>query len=70
MAEAGGIEAVATLMAFGRDLLPATANLVEVDPDAPLDHVREPRAAVVDAAISNSFGFGGHNAALVLTRAQ
>ncbi len=65
---AGGIEAVATLMAFARDLLPATLNLDDPDPEAPFDHVLEPRAAVVRAALSNSFGFGGHNACLVFTR--
>jgi 3-oxoacyl-[acyl-carrier-protein] synthase II len=65
---AGGLEAVATLMAFARDLLPATLNLDDPDPEAPFDHVLEPRAARVDAAISNSFGFGGHNACLVFTR--
>jgi len=65
---AGGLEAVATLMAFARDVLPATLNLDDPDPEAPFDHVLEPRAARIDAAISNSFGFGGHNACLVFTR--
>jgi 3-oxoacyl-[acyl-carrier-protein] synthase II len=65
---AGGVEAVATLMAFARDTLPATLNLEDPDPESPLDHVREPRAARVQVAVSNSFGFGGHNACLVLTR--
>lgn len=65
---AGGVEAVATLMAFARDMLPATLNLRDPDPEAPFDHVREPRAARVGAAVSNSFGFGGHNACLVMTR--
>jgi 3-oxoacyl-[acyl-carrier-protein] synthase II len=65
---AGAIEAVATLMAFTRDLLPATLNLEDPDPEAPFDHVLSPRAARVDAAISNSFGFGGHNASVVLVR--
>jgi 3-oxoacyl-[acyl-carrier-protein] synthase II len=65
---AGGIEAVATLMAFSRGLLPATLNLEEPDPEARLDHVRRPREARVDAALSNSFGFGGHNACLAFVR--
>ncbi len=65
---AGGVEAVATLMAFARDTLPATLNLDDPDPEAPFDHVLEPRSARVDAAVSNSFGFGGHNACLVFTR--
>ena len=67
---AGGIEAVATLMAFGRDMLPPTLNLEDPEPEAPFDHVLTPRAAHVTAAISNSFGFGGHNACLVFTRHQ
>lgn len=65
---AGGIEAVATLLAFARDLLPATLNLEDPDPDAPFDHVLAPRSARVDAAISNSFGFGGHNTCLAFVR--
>jgi 3-oxoacyl-[acyl-carrier-protein] synthase II len=65
---AGGVEAVATLMAFARNTLPATLNLDEPDPEAPFDHVLTPREAHVDVAVSNSFGFGGHNACLVLTR--
>lgn len=65
---AGGVEAVATLMAFARDTLPATLNLDDPDPEAPFDHVLEPRSARVHAAVSNSFGFGGHNACLVFTR--
>ncbi|WP_217921290.1 beta-ketoacyl-[acyl-carrier-protein] synthase family protein [Miltoncostaea oceani] len=65
---AGGVEAVATLMAFARDLLPATLNLRDPDPEAPFDHVLEPRAVQVAHAASNSFGFGGHNACLVLSR--
>ena len=65
---AGGVEAVATLMAFTRDLIPATLNLGDPDPEAPFDHVLTPRPARVNAAISNSFGFGGHNACLAFIR--
>ena len=64
----GGMEAVATLMAFARDTLPATLNLTDPDPESPFDHVLAPRAARVAAAASNSFGFGGHNACLIFTR--
>jgi len=66
---AGGIEAIATLMPLVRGVLPATANLDEPEPEPRLDHVRETRPANIQAAISNSFGFGGHNAAIVLLRA-
>ncbi|MGE0248926.1 MAG: beta-ketoacyl synthase [Thermoleophilia bacterium] len=63
---AGGIEAVATLMAFTRDLLPPTLNLE--DPEAELDHIITARPARIDVALSDSFGFGGHNACLVFAR--
>ena len=66
---AGGIEAVAALLPIVRGLLPATANLTDPEPEPPLDHVRATRAAEVEAAVSNSFGFGGHNAAVVFVRA-
>jgi 3-oxoacyl-[acyl-carrier-protein] synthase II len=65
---AGGMEAVASLLAFSRDILPPTLNLEDPEPEAPFDHVLEPRAVAVNAALSNSFGFGGHNACLVFTR--
>jgi 3-oxoacyl-[acyl-carrier-protein] synthase II len=66
---AGGIEAVASLMPLVRGQLPPTINLDEVDEDAGLDHVRELREAHPEAVLSNSFGFGGHNAALILRSA-
>jgi 3-oxoacyl-[acyl-carrier-protein] synthase II len=66
---AGGIEAGITALAVSRGVLPPTTNYETPDPDCDLDyvpnHAREQR---VDAAMSNSFGFGGTNAALVLTR--
>jgi 3-oxoacyl-[acyl-carrier-protein] synthase II len=65
---AGGIEAIATLLPLVRDLVPGTANLDDPEPDPPLDYVRVTRSLRTDAAISNSFGFGGHNAAVVLLR--
>jgi 3-oxoacyl-[acyl-carrier-protein] synthase II len=65
---AGGLEAVAALMAFSRGVLPATLNLDEPDPEAPFDHVLTPRPARVDAIVSNSFGFGGHNVCLAFVR--
>ena len=66
---AGGIEAAITALAIARGVLPPTTNYETPDPDCDLDyvpnHAREQR---VDAAMSNSFGFGGTNAALILTR--
>ncbi len=66
---AGGIEAGITALALARGVLPPTTNYENPDPDCDLDYVpnfaREQR---VDHAMSNSFGFGGTNAALVLSR--
>jgi len=63
---AGGIEAVVTALALAHQVLPATLNLDHPDPDPVLAHVRTPRPAAFEIAISNSFGFGGHNACLVM----
>jgi 3-oxoacyl-(acyl-carrier-protein) synthase len=71
MGASGALEAVATVLALGQGRLPPTANLAEVDPDLPaLDYVTATRPAVVEAALSNSFAFGGNNAVLVLGRAH
>ena len=64
----GAIEAAITAMALDRGILPGTCNLDELDPAIELDVLREARQARVEAAVSNSFGFGGMNAALVLAR--
>ena len=64
---AGAVEAAVTAMAITSGILPPTLNLENVDPACELDHVHgKPRFAAVSAAISNSFGFGGHNITLVL----
>ncbi len=65
---AGAIEAVACLMALVRGVIPAGANLDDPEPEPALDLVRQPRSEPVEVAISNSFGFGGHNACIVLRR--
>ena len=65
---AGAAEAVATVMALRDGVIPATASTTKVDVDLDVV-VDEPRTIAVDAAMSNSLGFGGHNAVLVLTRA-
>ena len=62
---AGAVEAVATVTALCTGLLPATRNLDDPDPACDLDHIRTTRAARLDAALSNSFAFGGHNVSLV-----
>jgi 3-oxoacyl-(acyl-carrier-protein) synthase len=69
MAASGAIELAACLLAFERDLLPATANHRDRDPECDLDVIGEvPRAARANTVLSNSFGFGGQNASIVLGR--
>lgn len=66
---AGAVEAVATILAVHHGVLPPTANYQEADPDCDLDYVIEgPRETRVEAAMSNSFAFGGLNAVLVFRR--
>jgi len=66
---AGGIEAGITALAIARGVLPPTTNYETPDPDCDLDYVpNQPREQRVDHAMSNSFGFGGTNAALVMSR--
>lgn len=67
---AGAVEAIFTLLSLQRGLIPPTINLEEVDPDcAGLDYVTlQARAVAIRHALSNSFGFGGTNAALVFKR--
>jgi 3-oxoacyl-[acyl-carrier-protein] synthase II len=66
---AGAIEAIATAKALETGILPPTMNLENQDPQCDLDLVpNAPREQQVDVALSNSFGFGGHNATLVLKR--
>ncbi len=65
----GGIEAVATVMAIASDKIPPTINLENPDPECDLDYVpNHSRALQVDVALSNSFGFGGHNVTLVFKK--
>ena len=69
MAAAGSLEAIATVLALERGLVPPTANLATPDPDVPFDCVpRAARAAGLTCAISNSFGFGGQNVTLLFRR--
>jgi 3-oxoacyl-[acyl-carrier-protein] synthase II len=66
---AGGIESVFSVLALHRNVLPPTINYVNPDPDCDLDYVpNEPREARVEYVLSNSFGFGGTNAALLFKR--
>jgi len=66
---AAGVEAVIACLALERGVVPPTWNLTEPDPDLDLDYVpNAPREHSMRHVMSNSFGFGGHNAALVLSR--
>jgi 3-oxoacyl-[acyl-carrier-protein] synthase II len=66
---AGGVEAIATVMALNEGILPPTINLDNPDPECDLDYIPNvARRVQVETAISNSFGFGGHNAVLAFKR--
>jgi 3-oxoacyl-[acyl-carrier-protein] synthase II len=65
----GGIEAVATVMAAATDKIPPTINLENPDSACDLDYVpKHSRTQQVDIALSNSFGFGGHNVTLAFKK--
>jgi 3-oxoacyl-[acyl-carrier-protein] synthase II len=66
---AGAVEAVFTVLAVERGVLPPTINYEQEDPECDLDYVpNEARETEIDVGVSNSFGFGGHNACLVVRR--
>ena len=66
---AGGIECVATALTVANDMMPPTINYDTPDSDLDLDYVPiQARAKVVRVALSNSFGFGGHNATLLVKK--
>ena len=63
----GGIEGVLSTVAIESDVVPATINLTTPDPDCDLDYTPNvPRERSIKVAMSNSFGFGGHNASVVM----
>jgi 3-oxoacyl-[acyl-carrier-protein] synthase II len=66
---AGGLEAVFTMMAMDKGVVPPTINYEEPDPECDLDYVpNTPRDARVNCALSNNFGFGGTNATLLFKK--
>jgi 3-oxoacyl-[acyl-carrier-protein] synthase II len=66
---AGAVEAVFTIMAIIEGVVPPTINYENEDPECDLDYIpNEARKADVRVAVSNSFGFGGHNASIVVRR--
>ena len=65
----GGVEAVFTCLSISRNLMPPTINLHSPDPECDLDYVpNKCRDRKIDHAMSNSFGFGGHNASLLFRK--
>jgi len=67
---AGALEAIATILALHHGILPPTANFNERDPECDLDYIpNQPRALRVEAALSNSFAFGGLNAVVAFRAA-
>ena len=65
----GGVEAIFTSLSIYRNLMPPTINLDSPDPECDLDYVpKRARDRKIDYAMSNSFGFGGHNASLLFKK--
>ncbi|MFJ8244439.1 beta-ketoacyl-ACP synthase II [Peribacillus asahii] len=68
---AGGIEAIFTVQAIQEGIIPPTIHIETQDPECDLDYVpNEARKADIQAAISNSLGFGGHNATILFKKYQ
>ncbi len=66
---AGGIEAIATIMSVNKDIIPPTINLDNADPECDLNYsAKMATSKTINAAISNTFGFGGHNASLLFRK--
>lgn len=66
---AGGIEGIISAWAVRDNFLPPTINLENPDPECDLDYVaNKGRESVINYAVSNSLGFGGHNASIVLKK--
>lgn len=68
---AGGVEAIATILAVYHDIIPPTINLTNPDPDCDLNYSpNKSTNRTVNFAISNTFGFGGHNASLLFKKVE
>ncbi len=66
---AGALEAVVCVKTLQENILPPTINYTTPDPDCDLDYVpNQPRRVETRHVMSNSFGFGGHNATIILSR--
>jgi 3-oxoacyl-[acyl-carrier-protein] synthase II len=66
---AGGVELIASIFAMRDQVAPPTINVENLDPEVDIDIVaNEAKPAKLNAALSNSFGFGGHNAAVLVKK--
>jgi 3-oxoacyl-[acyl-carrier-protein] synthase II len=66
---AGGVELAASIFALRDQVVPPTINVENIDPEVDVDIVpNTARPAKLKAALSNSFGFGGHNSALLIKK--
>ena len=65
----GAVEAMATLLSVRDDIVPGTRNIQQMDPAIEVDVATENRSVRIDAALNDSFGFGGHNVVLAFTKA-
>ncbi|AZI58189.1 beta-ketoacyl-[acyl-carrier-protein] synthase family protein [Nakamurella antarctica] len=65
---AGAVEAIATVLAIQNGIVPGTRNIQNLDPAIEVDVATANREVTLEAAINDSFGFGGHNVALAFTR--
>ncbi len=67
----GGVELIATVLAIHNGILPPTANLEDPDPECDLDYVpNKAREVPISTGMSNSFGFGGHNACILIGKVR
>ena len=65
----GGVELIISILALRDGLIPPTINYDTPDPKCDLDYTpNQPRERKIDVAMSNSFGFGGHNASIIVGR--
>jgi 3-oxoacyl-[acyl-carrier-protein] synthase II len=66
---AGAVEAVASILAVAYDTVPPTINFETPDPDCDLDYTfNAPKKRPVNVAVSNAFGFGGHNTTVIFSK--
>jgi len=65
---AGAVEAVACALSLERQIIPPTINYQTPDPDLDINVITEPTPADLNVVMNNSFGFGGHNAVMVIKK--